>query len=221
MNCKYCGLPVEDGKKFCTNCGASVEDPIPQAAYSASSSIPSAPATLPSALGKNGMAKQKTLYFWISKGLIVLAMAMFFLPFMNIIANEKIPYLGTDGELIEMSGEELVFGTDSKFASGSMKSGNVQLAGIFLLIALLLPKGSQYFSCGAAFFLIYYARNAAKSYTFNKKAIADWKGALELNIKPAVYAAIILAIAAAILTLIDESKRKKEYKDILLGGGAL
>lgn len=98
MICKKCGHFVEDDKRFCTNCGEALNNTSSagtQTSGDVSQNTSSAPhpqfkplTTLTPVSTpirtKNGISKEKTIMFWASKAAMILALVLFFLPFMKI-----------------------------------------------------------------------------------------------------------------------------------------
>ncbi len=229
MNCKFCGQPVEDGKKFCTSCGAPVDNPIPDIPASQNTSFPEIPQTVPASVGKNGVSKKKTVFFWASKAAVVAALILFFLPFISFDYHGNLRRGSTD-ELV-LTGKELIFGNEDSndgdsagTAKDNLSSGTVMLAGIAALIALVLPKHGAYASGSAAYLLFRFSMNADKSYTFRDKPVRDWSNdILEMNVHAALYIAAALFTVSTVLAAIDYYQRRRMFKDDLMstlnGGG--
>ena len=213
MNCKYCGQPIADGLKFCTNCGAAVEEPIKPVFTSAPVNTPY---RLPEATARPGGA---TVYFWVSKVCIVAAFLSMLFPFISMISNERLSAYA-DGTIFKMSGREMIFGIDSGKFVNSLKSTTIQLAAGALLIALFLPKMSEYLLGISATLLILSVRSVDRSYTFDKKPVSEWKGIIEMRVYPAFYIMICFVIAAAMLAVIDRYKRRPK-PEVITPGGAI
>jgi len=211
MNCKYCGQPLADDLKFCTCCGASIDEPIK---------------TIPAPVPRNTFrplpetAEQPqgaTIYFWVSKALIIAAFITMLFPFISMITHEKISAY-PDGTIFKMSGREMVFGIDSGKYANSLKSTNMQITAVILLIALFLPKRSEILLGAATALLVSMQQNLDKHYVFDKKKISEWKGIIEMKAHPALYIMICFVLAATILTLIDSYKRRPKTEVITPGG---
>ncbi len=213
MNCKYCGQPLDDDLKFCTCCGASVDEPI--------KNIPEpTPANTFRPLPETVVERKgATVYFWASKVLIIAAFLTMLFPFISMIANEKMS-AHPDGTIFKMSGREMVFGIDSGHYVNSLKSTTMQIAAVLLLVALFLPKKSEYLLGITAALLISIKRNLADSYTFDKKKISEWKGFIEMKAHPAFSVMICFVLAAAILAIIDYYKRRPK-PEVIVPGGAI
>ena len=174
----------------------------------------------------NGISKEKTIMFWASKAAMILALVLFFLPFMEIPFTED-SHLSAFAKPIEMTGRELVFGIDddndaNESTSDSLRNGRVILAAIVLITAIVIPRGAGATAVCADVLLLLFVKNADKSYTFMKKTIRDWDGLIELKFQPALYAAIILIGVGCVLAFMDEAKRKKmfaEEQSLSLDGG--
>lgn len=241
MICKQCGQFNEDDKKFCTNCGTPLERAETAASTTTAGasdtasaphpqfkplSGPLTPVTTPPLSSKNAISKEKTVMFWASKAALILALVMFFLPFMKISFSEE-SHMSAFAKPIEMTGRELVFGIDddndaNESTSNSLSNGRVILAAIILLTAIAVPRGAGAAAVASDILLLLFVKNADKSYTFMKKTIRDWDGLIDLNFQPAMYAAIILIAVGSVLAFMDESKRKKMYieeQSMSFGGG--
>lgn len=240
MICKNCGHFVEDDKRFCTNCGEALNNTSSagtQTSGDVSQNTSSAPhpqfkplTTLTPVSTpirtKNGISKEKTIMFWASKAAMILALVLFFLPFMKISFSED-SHLSAFAKPIEMTGRELVFGIDddndaNESTSDSLRNGRVILAAIVLITAIVIPRGAGATAVCADVLLLLFVKNADKSYTFMKKTIRDWDGLIELKFQPALYAAIILIGVGCVLAFMDEAKRKKmfaEEQSLSLDGG--
>lgn len=224
MNCKFCRQPLEEGKRFCTNCGAPIMDPAP------TSPAPSTQTTKPPFTGpysssptpaamprKNGISKEKTILFWASKAAFIVALLMFLMPFMKISFNSE-SKLAKSSKPVTMTGKELVFGLDDdndakESSKNDLKNFRVILAAILLVVSLAMTQGGYITSGISAGFLFFYMRSADRSYTLNGKTIKEWDGLLEINFQPALYAAIVITIVGAVLAGIDESKRRKMFRE--------
>lgn len=211
MICKYCGQFVDDDKHFCTNCGAAVTDtvqqPAPQPAPVFRPITPSAP------VKKKGISKTKTVFFWASKAAVVIALILFFLPFMKISIDSG-GLLDDFAKPVEMSGRELIFGLDDTDSNGGndLKSSVVMIAGITAVISLIMTSGSAWLSGISSLMLFYFMRTADKSYTLYDKPIRDYDGIVKLEFGPAFYVCMVLLIAATVLAGIDQYKRRQSYE---------
>lgn len=215
MNCKYCGQPLKDGARFCTNCGAlNDEEPT-----SSASSTPFP--TVSRQFGakkklKNNVSNTKTQFFWISKLLIIAALICFIMPFMEIKCGSKNFTISN----VEMTGRELVFGIDDDKTSGdtssksNLNSEKIIFAAILAIAAIVMNK-----SCAAipsaisAIFVLAFINGADGDYTFMNKKIKDWDDLITLEFKPGVYIVMALLAVATAFAAFDYIKRVKMAKD--------
>ena len=230
MNCKFCGQPLEEGKRFCSNCGAPIMDPAPtspqpntqtnKTPFSGPMSAAPTPAALPK---KNGISKEKTVFFWASKAAFVVALLLFLMPFMKISFSES-SKLGQYAKPVVMSGRELVLGMDDdndakEHTENSLRNSRVMLAAILIGFSIFMTKGGAVTSAIGAAFLALYMKRAENSYSFMNKTIAEWDGLIVIKFQPALYAALIITITGAVLAGIDQSKRRKMFQQEQEFGG--
>lgn len=215
MNCKYCGQPLKDGARFCTNCGALNDE---ESTFSASSSpFPTASKQFGAKKKlKNNVSNTKTPFFWLSKLLIIAALICFIMPFMEI----KFGLKNYDISKVEMTGRELVFGLDGDKTSGDTSSKNnlnsekIIFAAVLAVAAIVMNK-----SCAAvpsaisAIFVLAFINGADGDYTFMNKKIKDWDDLITLEFKPGIYIVMALLVVATALAAFDYIKRVKMAKN--------
>lgn len=224
MNCKFCGQPLEEGKRFCTNCGSPIMDTAPASPqpstqtnkppFSGPMSASPTPAAFPK---KNGISKEKTVLFWASKALFIVALLLFFMPFIKIGHNES-TMAGKDSKpLIVLTGKEMIVGIDDDNSAKDKSKSDFQniriiTAAILLGVSIFMTQGAGITSAISAGLLFFYMRGAENSYKYGNKTIKEWDGLLKIHFQPALYAVLILAIVGAVLAGIDQVKRRKMFQ---------
>ena len=216
MICKYCGQFIEGDKRFCTNCGAAVQAPVQQPQGQMNPMQPPRQPFMPytpvTNVKKKGISKKKTIFFWASKIAILLALGLFFLPFMKISLTE--PGLGSFAKPVEMTGKELIFGIDDPDANAKSNLTNicVIIAGITAVISLLMTSSGMWLSGISSAMLFCFMRTADRSYTILDKPLRDYKGVFKLEFGPAFYVSLGVLILATVLAGIDQYKRKQIFE---------
>ena len=222
MICKYCGQFIEDDKRFCTNCGApaapvqqpqqQINSPAPPPVYR-----PFAPAA---PVKRKGYSKTKTVFFWASKAAVVIALLLFFLPFMKISLDSG-GLLDDYAKPVEMTGKELVFGLDdtNENTGSDLKSSSMMIVAITACISLFMTNGGAWLTGASSLMMFYFMRTADKSYTLYDKPIRDYNGIVTLTFGPAFYAALVIFAAATVLAAIDQYKRRKLFEEDQSGYG--
>ena len=139
---------------------------------------------------------------------------MFLFPFMKMSPGKKYPSNGS-GIFPNMTGKELIFGIEDEKQSehDSLRNLYVQISAVMVVIALFTPKVSHIFSGISAAFLVIFIKFADHSYTYDKKAIYKIKEVVRLKFQPAIYICIGFLLAATIISIIDEIKRRKLFDE--------
>ena len=225
MICKYCGQPIEDGKSFCTSCGAFNESSS-ESEQKKPLFTPISPSSMSpfSGKGKAAISKTKTPFFWASKAAFIIAIVLYFMPFVSFSFKTSSMFSSL-AKPITMSGRELVFGVDddknstsdsSKKSESKLTNGKVMIAFILVIASLVMPRSSAYTGGVAALLLIAFTQSVEKNYTFMGKTIKDWDGLIKADLKPALYLTIVVLIVGTVLAAWDEIRRTKMYQQELL-----
>lgn len=211
MDCKYCGQPLKDGARFCTSCGALNDADT----TSASSSFPTASKSFDATKKlKNNVSNTKTLFYWISKYVILAALICFIMPFMEIKFCSGYVHLYS----IEMSGKELIFGVDDDKSSESSNSKSnlnnekIIFAVVLAIAALVMNNRNAAITSAVSAILVFaFINGADRDYTLKSDVFKDVD--LIFEFKPGVYIVMTLMLVAAALAAFDYYLRVKMAKD--------
>ena len=148
---------------------------------------------------------------------VIVALLLFFMPFIKIGHNES-TMAGKDSKpLIVLTGKEMIVGIDDDNSAKDKSKSDFQniriiTAAILLGVSIFMTQGAGITSAISAGLLFFYMRGAENSYKYGNKTIKEWDGLLKIHFQPALYAVLILAIVGAVLAGIDQVKRRKMFQ---------
>ena len=149
MFCIYCGSRINEGKRFCTRCGTKAGESQP---VRMSPPPPHMYNRRPVQIRDVDIPKGRMKYFWISKGMVLLSLLCWFLPFLTV--RERL-YGRTQPETFRYTGLEMFVQLSEDMERTPIDSLTVLLSYYFMasmitgVIALMLPRGTTFFAFAA------------------------------------------------------------------------